>query len=70
MDPTNASVSPIANDHKSLCLSLAEQLIQRGFLSLAQQVVRRITYSVIKYFQCITQNNELLINIWYNGCIL
>ena len=42
IDPPNASVSPITNDHKSLCLSLAEQLIQRGFLSSAQQVVRRI----------------------------
>nr|POF21803.1 pentatricopeptide repeat-containing protein [Quercus suber] len=33
IDPPNASVSPITNDHKSLCLSLAEQLIHRGFLS-------------------------------------
>ena len=42
IDPTNAFVSPIANDHKSLSLSLAEKLIQRGLLSSAQQVVRRI----------------------------
>ena len=42
IDPPNASVSPITNDHKSLCLSLAEQLIQRGFLSSAPQVVRQI----------------------------
>ena len=42
LDPPNASVSTIGNDHKSLCFSLAEQLIQRGLLTSAQQVVRRI----------------------------
>ncbi|XP_062153715.1 pentatricopeptide repeat-containing protein At5g62370-like [Alnus glutinosa] len=42
LDPPNASISSLTNDHKSLCLSLAEQLIQRGLLSSAQQVVQRI----------------------------
>ncbi|KAJ0098948.1 hypothetical protein Patl1_19898 [Pistacia atlantica] len=37
--PVSQSTS---NDHNLLCLSLAEQLIKRGLISSAQQVIRRI----------------------------
>ncbi|PON52280.1 Tetratricopeptide-like helical domain containing protein [Trema orientale] len=39
---SDTSFSTIANDHKSLCLTLAEQLIRRGLLSSAQQVIQRL----------------------------
>ncbi|KAH7511332.1 hypothetical protein FEM48_ZijujUnG0024000 [Ziziphus jujuba var. spinosa] len=40
--PSNSSISTVANDHISLCLSSAEQLIRRGLLSHAQQFMKRI----------------------------
>lgn len=45
METSDNSFSTIANDHKSLCLTLAEQLIRRGLLSSAQQVIKRLISS-------------------------
>ncbi|KAF4353474.1 hypothetical protein G4B88_016458 [Cannabis sativa] len=42
METSDTSFSTIANDHKSLCLTLAEQLIRRGLLCSAQQVMQRL----------------------------
>ena len=42
LDPPNSSVSVIANDHKSLLLSSVDQLIRRGLLSTAQQLMKRV----------------------------
>ncbi|KAF3454003.1 hypothetical protein FNV43_RR04446 [Rhamnella rubrinervis] len=42
LDQPNSSVSVIANDHESLLLSSVDQLIRRGLLSTAQQLIKRI----------------------------
>ncbi|KAI4356048.1 hypothetical protein L6164_000100 [Bauhinia variegata] len=41
-DPPSMAVSNVSGDHKSLCFSLAEHLIQRGIFQSAQQVIRRM----------------------------
>ncbi|KAJ7949582.1 Pentatricopeptide repeat-containing protein [Quillaja saponaria] len=42
VDPPNSTASNVPVDHKTLCFSLAELLIQRGLLSSAQKVVQRM----------------------------
>ncbi|GLT40292.1 hypothetical protein SLA2020_144370 [Shorea laevis] len=42
LDQPSSAVSSAASDHKSLCFSLTEQLIQRGLVSSAQQVIQRL----------------------------
>ncbi|KAI3735157.1 hypothetical protein L6452_14645 [Arctium lappa] len=40
--PSFSTVSPCEKDHKSLCFSLAENLIKRGLLSSARRVIQRL----------------------------
>ncbi|KAF7836363.1 pentatricopeptide repeat-containing protein [Senna tora] len=42
IDPSDVAVSPVSGNHKCLSLSLVEQLIQRGLISSAQQVIQRM----------------------------
>ena len=43
LEPSNNCVSAsIGNDHKALCLSLVENLVQRGSFSSAQRVIQRM----------------------------
>ncbi|KAK9292817.1 hypothetical protein L1049_020797 [Liquidambar formosana] len=45
LDPPTISPSATAKDHKSLCLSLVDDLIRRGRLPSAQKVIQRIISS-------------------------
>lgn len=42
IDLSDMPISTASGNHKSLCLSLAEQLTQRGLYSSAQQVIQRL----------------------------
>ncbi|GLT84024.1 hypothetical protein SLE2022_022800 [Rubroshorea leprosula] len=42
LDPPSSAVTSAASDHNSLCFSLTEQLIQRGLVSSAHQVIQRL----------------------------